>query len=95
MSPQLLTVHVNAMFSVCFVDSNEFVRQSGWFSHHGLAHGKIALQHVIAKKAGLSYESFVSIQQAVYHFNYRHGEKVGVSFEGTFIDFSLCFTLLN
>ena len=42
-----------------------------------MAHGKIALRHVIARKAGLSYESFISIQQAVYRFNYRHGEKVG------------------
>ena len=71
-------MHINALFSVFFVDINEFVRQSGWFSHPGLAHGKIALQHVLARKAGLSYERFISIQQAVYLLNYRHGEKVGV-----------------
>ena len=55
---------------------NDFFRQSGWFSHPGLPHGKVALQHVIAKKAGLSFEKFMAMEQAVYLFDYRHGEKV-------------------
>lgn len=61
---------------VHFTDINEFVSQSGWFSHPGLTHGKAALEHVIAKKAGLPYETFVKMQLAVYLFNYRQGEKV-------------------
>ncbi|CAI8041607.1 hypothetical protein GBAR_LOCUS23116 [Geodia barretti] len=59
-------------------DMNDFFRQSGWFSHPGLPHGKVALQHVIAKKAGLSFEKFMAMEQAVYLFDYRHGEKVYV-----------------
>lgn len=55
---------------------NDFLSQSGWFSHPGLPHGKVALQHVIAKKAGLSYDAFVAMEEAVYLFDYRHGEKV-------------------
>ena len=58
---------------------NDFFSQSGWFSHPGLPHGKVALQHVIAKKAGLSYDRFVAMEQAVYLFDYRHGEKVNQS----------------
>lgn len=64
--------------TVCifFTDMNDFLSQSGWFSHPGLPHGKVALQHVIAKKAGLSYDAFVAMEEAVYLFDYRHGEKV-------------------
>ena len=59
-----------------FADINDFVSQSGWFSHPGLTHGKAALEHVVAKKAGLSYETFAAMQSAVYLLNYRQGEKV-------------------
>lgn len=53
--------------------------QSGWFSHPGLAHGKLALQHVIAKKAGVPYDVFTTLIQAVYMFDYRKSEKVFLS----------------
>ena len=55
---------------------NDFTSQSGWFSHPGLPHGRIALQHVLARKADLSYDEFVSMEQAIYMFDYRHREKV-------------------
>ncbi len=57
-------------------DINEFISQSGWFSYPGLAHGKPALQHVLAKKANLSYEVFMGIQSATYLLKYRQAEKV-------------------
>ena len=57
-------------------DVNEFLSQSGWFSFPGLAHGKQALQHVLAKKMKLSHEVFLGIREAVYLFEYRQGEKV-------------------
>ena len=59
-----------------FKDINDFVSQSGWFSYPGLAHGKAALEHVLAKKSKLTREQFLNIQEAVYLFNYRNGEKV-------------------
>ena len=71
------------------LDINDFVSQSGWFSHPGLAHGKAALQHVLAKKAGMPYETFVTIQQAVYRFDYRHGEKVNS------IDNDKCYIIIH
>ena len=61
---------------LCFSDVNDFISQSGWFSQPGLAHGKAALQHVVAKKAGMAYDTFTTMKLAVYLFNYRHGEKV-------------------
>ena len=57
-------------------DVNEFLSQSGWFSFPGLAHGKQALQHVLAKKMKLSHEVFLGIREAVYLFEYRQGDKV-------------------
>lgn len=63
-------------------DVNEFLSQSGWFSFPGLAHGKQALQHVLAKKMKLSHEVFLGIREAVYLFEYRQGEKVRLQFVG-------------
>ena len=62
--------------SVFPTDINDFISQSGWFSHPGLAHGKSALQHVVARKAGVPYDVFATLQKAVYVFDYRNGEKV-------------------
>lgn len=67
---------VASLYSFSCVDVNDFISQSGWFSHHGLPHGKVALKHVIARKAGISYDEFVNMEQAVYLLDYRHGEKV-------------------
>ena len=62
--------------TVYLPDVNEFLSQSGWFSFPGLAHGKQALQHVLAKKMKLSHEVFLGIREAVYLLEYRQGEKV-------------------
>ncbi len=57
-------------------DINDFVRQSGWFSYPGLAHGKVALQHVLASKCKLSHQQYMTCQRAVYRMTYRQDEKV-------------------
>ena len=57
-------------------DINEFISQSGWFSYPGLAHGKQALLHVLAKKMRLSYEVFMAVKNAIYKLVYHQGEKV-------------------
>lgn len=57
-------------------DVNDFLSQSGWFSYPGLAHGKKALQHVLAKKMKLNFEEFMGVKEAVYMLKYRQGEKV-------------------
>ena len=64
------------MSSLLPTDINEFISQSGWFSYPGLAHGKPALFHVLAKKARMSYELFMGIKPAIYMIQYRQGEKV-------------------
>lgn len=57
-------------------DINEFISQSGWFSYPGLAHGKQALLHVLAKKMRLSYEVFMAVKNSIYKLVYHQGEKV-------------------
>ena len=37
---------------------------------------KAALPYVLAKKCRLSYEQFMETKEAVYAFNFMHGEKV-------------------
>ena len=58
---------------------NDFLSQSGWFSFPGLAHGKVALQHVLAKKCKMTHEQFMATKGAVYKMTYRQDEKVGNS----------------
>ena len=59
-----------------YIDANEFISQSGWFSFPGLPHCKEALHHVLAKKCKISYQDFIEYKEAVYYFNYTNGEKV-------------------
>ncbi|XP_019864138.1 PREDICTED: uncharacterized protein LOC109593544, partial [Amphimedon queenslandica] len=52
-------------------DRNDFISNSGWFQFPGLPLGKEAQLNVLAKKAGLSYDSFISTKRAVYVLSYR------------------------
>jgi len=57
-------------------DVNDFLTNSGWFSHIGKPIGKEALLYVLAKKCGMNYDEFISIKQAVYMFAFGNEEKV-------------------
>ena len=58
-----------------FTDRNDFISNSGWFQFPGLPLGKEAQLNVLAKKAGLNYETFINTKRAVYVLSYRQ-EKV-------------------
>lgn len=58
-----------------YVDINDFISQSGWFSFPNMVLGKEAQLHLLARKSGLEYQAFVDMKKAVYVLSYRK-EKV-------------------
>ena len=59
---------------------NEFIIQSGWFSYPNQAHGKKALTYVLAKKARMSHNYFMTTRKAVYMFKYMDEKVNGTNF---------------
>lgn len=59
-------------------DINQFISDSGWFTFSGFAPGKVALLHVLARKAFMEYGEFMQIKEAVYVLMFGQDEKVFV-----------------
>lgn len=59
-------------------DINQFISESGWFTFSGFAPGKVALLHVLARKAFMEYGEFMQIKEAVYVLMFGQDEKVFV-----------------
>ena len=59
-------------------DINQFISESGWFTFSGLAPGKVALLHVLARKAFMEYGEFMQIKEALYIFTFGQDEKAFV-----------------
>ena len=75
----LVSYKLSTTKSTLFVDINDFVSQSGWFTFPGFALGtEEALLHVLAHKANINYEDFMKIENAVYVFTYEKDEKVSI-----------------
>ena len=49
---------------------NDFLINSGWFTHPGKPLGREALLYVLAKKCNMEYERFMCIKKAVYMFKF-------------------------
>ena len=60
-----------------YLDLNDFISNSGWFSYPNIPLGKEAQLNCLAKKAGIPFEDFMSTKQAIYMFKYRE-EKVSI-----------------
>ena len=61
-----------------YADINQFIGESGWFTFSGFAPGKVALLHVLARKAFMEYGEFMQIKEAVYILTFGQDEKVFV-----------------
>ena len=59
----------------CILDKNDFLSNSGWFSHGAMALGRDAHYHCLARKADMNYDRFMSIKEAIYLLQYMN-EKV-------------------
>lgn len=68
-----LTLH---SLSYSITDINDFLTNSGWFTCLGKPLGSEALLHVLAKKCGMEYDTFMGIEKAVYMFAFGNEEKV-------------------
>lgn len=56
-------------------DKNDYFTNSGWFTYPGLAMGREALFYLLARKADVDYDTFMSIGEAIYLLEYMN-EKV-------------------
>ncbi len=81
------------IFNTCvtfILDKNDFLTNSGWFTHGAMALGRDAHYHCLARKADMNYEQFMGIKEAIYLLQYMN-EKVII--EGLL--YALCILFIN
>jgi hypothetical protein len=54
-----------------YYDKNDFISNSGWYTFTGKPMGKESLINVLAKKAQMTTEKFMSVKESVYVLSYK------------------------